>query len=136
MKYFRLRWYDDLQLTEGWLTADWLLTDCRLTADWLLTDCWLIAWRFELKRWRLRALDNLSPDRRTHKVTSWAPCRSQKLIFFEVSSHLLILFVGSDRSSISADLRFSVRPFVQSKQSIFICLGHRAIRVYKFYRSL
>ena len=30
-------------LTNCWLTTDWLLPDCCLTAAWLLTDCWLMS---------------------------------------------------------------------------------------------
>ena len=45
--------------------AYWRLTDCWQTTYWLLTDCWLIAWRFELERWKLRALDKLEPNGHT-----------------------------------------------------------------------
>ena len=54
----------------NWMTDNWL------TTDWLLTDCWLIAWRFELERWRLTALDNLAPKGQTDKVTFLGSCRT------------------------------------------------------------
>ena len=56
--------------TVWWLT-EWLLNDCWLTADWLLEVHMKLAWRSELERWRLRALDKLAPDGRTNFHFHW-----------------------------------------------------------------
>ena len=50
-----------------------------MTADWLLEVHMKLAWRSELKRWRLRALDKFEPNERTHIVTPWAPVGVKKV---------------------------------------------------------
>ena len=59
------------------LSAFWVLwvpSECLLNALWvILKSSWSHHEESEAKRWRLSALDNFVPDRRTDRVTPWAP---------------------------------------------------------------
>ena len=79
-------------LKDCWKTAERLLKDCWKTAERLLKDCWKTAERQLRDSWETaeRQLEDLSKnyedrakkstisqtDTQTHRVASWAPCRS------------------------------------------------------------
>jgi hypothetical protein len=92
-------WLTDSWLMADWLKADWLTAYCWLTDVLLLTDWRLIAWRFELERWRLTALNKFGPKERTKISTSWAPVRAK--------IHLI-------------ELMFCLESFVKTKDSFTI----------------